>query len=62
VLICCIIDLEKNTVCFLTVTQTDLDITMYERESRQLNKILYLIPGLPKEYAQFDPGLLVGPV
>jgi len=28
--------LGKNTVCFLTVTQTDLDITLYERESRQL--------------------------
>jgi len=36
VLIYCIIDLEKNTVGFLTVAKTDLDITMYERESRQL--------------------------
>jgi len=27
---------KNNTVCFLTVTKTDLDITMYERESRQL--------------------------
>ena len=26
----------KNTVCILTVTKTDLDITLYERESRQL--------------------------
>jgi len=34
VLTCCIIDLEQNTVCFLTVTNTDLDITMYERESQ----------------------------
>ena len=25
--------LRKNKVCFLTVTRTDLDITMYERET-----------------------------
>jgi len=28
--------LRKNTVCLLTVTKTDLDIIMYERESRHL--------------------------
>ena len=28
--------LRKNTVCLLTVTKPDLDITMYEIESRQL--------------------------
>ena len=29
--------LRKNkTVCVLTVTRTDLDITLYEKESRQL--------------------------
>jgi len=35
-LIGCIIDLGKLNNCFLTVTKTDLDITMYERERRQL--------------------------
>jgi len=37
VLKCCIIDLEKTKqFAFFTVTKTDLDITMYEKESRQL--------------------------
>ena len=27
--------LRKTPVCFVSVTKTDLDITLYERESRQ---------------------------